>query len=312
MTFEIINKLDNIAERKSLSIINKSVDSIDIPCWIYYRTLGDKKTHKYYFIDLTNFEIKKMVEEKFFANFNESQTLSFSEEYFNSPEELNNNIHLIFIIDDMLSKEYTEKENNFEYVRKRFIKSTDLLMFLNTLNYADFSNYISEFYFQDKLYILKRFNYIHGNNGSGKTQIMKVISEQFELPLYSPNVYNKKTFEDLKKMISKIDINRLKFYYKSLWSFSSSKELDTELSCIKSDVELSIIYIASILTEQEREKNSILLIDDIYWNKFDDLRTLNIIDTLDTFSNPAVITGFNDCTKGLVKRKVFDANIIEL
>lgn len=311
MTNETKSKLDSVAKKGSLSV-NTSIYSIDIPCWTYFKKSGETEIGKCYFVDLTDPDIRKKLENGVFPIFEEAMGFLFYEEYYNTPEEISNNNDLVFITDDKTPKYNLKMEKNFSYIRKRFINEKDLPTLLSLFNSKNMTDYSAEFVFNDELYNLRPFNCIYGPNGSGKTMMMKAISDQFNVPLYSANIYSDLMRKNLKYMLDNLDRSTIEMYFKKLWGLSTSKKISPEMLNFLGYGELSMLYIASILANQELEKNRILLIDDIYWNNLDSIRTLNVIETLGSISTPVVITASVEQPRNIVRKRVYGSNIIEL
>lgn len=311
MTNETKNKLDSIAIKERL-FAKGSFPDIDIPCWTYYKKTGDEVTAVYYFIDLTDPEVRAKVEKELFSDFVEAQHLLFSKDFFTTPENLRFNNNLIFIVEDKYQEEYFKTEHDFTYLRKRFINEKDIPLLLRLINSKDISDYSSEFIFDEKAYPLKYFNCIYGPNGSGKTMMMGAIAEQFNSPLYSANIYSDLTKNNLKYMLNNLDKTTIDFYYKNLWGLSNDKKTIPEMLMFSGYAEVVMLYIAAAITNNQENKNKILLIDDIFWNNLDSIRTLNLFETLGNITTPVVITSTVENPKLLIRKKIVGSNIIEL
>lgn len=311
MTNETKSKLDSIARREEL-ITNGPVCTIDIPCWTYYKKTGDIVTGTYHFVDLTDPEVRAKAKEELFSDFVEAQHSLFAKEFFMTPEDIRNNNNLIFIVEDKYQEEYFKIEHNFTSIRKRFINEKDIPLFLSLVNSKDISDFSSKFIFDEKSYPLKYFNCISGPNGSGKTMMMRAIADQFNVPLYSANIYSEVTKSNLKYMLDNLDKTAVDFYYKNLWGLSNYKKTISEVLMFSGYAEVAMLYIAAALTNNQENKNKILLIDDIFWNNLDSIRTLNLFETLGSSATPVVITSTVENPTGLVRKKIPGSNIIEL
>lgn len=310
MELELTKKLDTFAVKTEL-FFNNNGAKVTIPCWVQYRTIKDVKIQKYYFINLLDQKMIDLVEKSMFDDFSATQEELFGGEFLCIDANLRKNMHLVFITKGEVPYEMKKVEKDFQYIRKSFIKDKDFLDCLNTFDCAELSDYFCSFNFQEYTYYLNRFNYIHGNNGSGKTTMMREMAKQFNVPLYDPTIFDRKTFDSLRQKINSMDKQVLELYYKRLWGFSSYKGIDLDRLSTFSNSELVMLSIATSLVIQEQSK-SLLLVDSIPWMTFDDIRKLNLLETLNSSSTPVVITGFNEATRKLIKSKVVNANIIEL
>lgn len=140
------------------------------------------------------------------------------------------------------------------------------------------------------------FNLIWGLNGSGKTVLLRQISEFLDVPIF--NYYSK---DIIKLDNSEIFMN----YYKKL----TGKDEITKYTGID-----DVYYgICNGLTYGTLNEN-IVLFDDLGWGLIDDYNRVKIIDILNEYSynNGIVMTSCKNDIKRLVKKKVFNPNIIDL
>jgi len=147
-----------------------------------------------------------------------------------------------------------------------------------------------------KLLKLNHFNYIVGDNGSGKTRLLNEISDYLKQPIYSLDNFN---LDLLDKIKNKEHINK----------FFSSLTGDTSLYGSFNNY----AYRLSQILEYSLENNNIVLLDDLRWNGLDNLNLVKVVNLLKDYSyenTPVVLTS---CDKSKwMKRKVYNANIINL
>jgi len=185
-----------------------------------------------------------------------------------------------------------------DFSLKHFMTEDELQVFLKRNYPTKNLNKKTLVKLKDKVIKLNHFNYIHGNNGSGKTMLLKEISEQIKVPVFSMDNIGL----NLENYIS--DKNHVKKYLKKL---TGQYEIFSY-----SDYGKYINRLAQIL-EFSREHNNMVLLDDLRWGALDSRNKLNVIDTLFDYSlnnEGIVITGCNQ--RANIKRRVYKSNIIEL
>ena len=162
--------------------------------------------------------------------------------------------------------------------------------------------------FKEESYYLGKFNYIHGPNGCGKTMMLRVISKKFKSVIYDPNIINEKKVRILNALLELADKERVRYYLESIDDYGASL-MDRDYY---SDTQLSLLYMCAAMAFGERSHKEFLLFDNIYWDNFDyDTKTV-LVETLDDYPTPVVLTGCTDNTLQLVKTISHHPNIIRL
>lgn len=196
-------------------------------------------------------------------------------------------------IKDIVSKYEYSISRNFQLYKKEFIDEekfnelNDKNIIISGANNIKVGNVMVN---------TEGFNLIWGLNGSGKTVLLRQISEFFDVPIF--NYYSK---DIIKLDNSEIFMN----YYKKL----TGKDEITKYAGID-----DVYYgICSGLTYGTSTDN-IVLFDDLGWGLIDDFNKVKIIDMLNEYSynNGIVMTSCKNDIKKLVKKRVFNPNIIDL
>lgn len=210
------------------------------------------------------------------------------------------NMELVFLYDYNRNYNFDKFQvlKNMDYALKYFMTEEQLNEHLN----KDYSNLNIEketlVNIKEGLLKLKRFNYINGINGSGKTLLLNDISKSINIPIFSMN--------NDKLSIENHNINQddIKKYFQLLTNL-------TEVN-LYSDY-LKYMYKLSKILAFSKENNQMVLLDDLKWNALDSRNQLNLIDTLFDYSiqnNNVIITGYDKSS--LIKKRVYRPNIIEL
>lgn len=140
------------------------------------------------------------------------------------------------------------------------------------------------------------FNLIYGPNGSGKTVLLRHISDFFDVPVF--NYYSK-------DMI-KLDNDKVFMdYYKKLTGKNDITNY-TGIDDVYYGICNGLTY--GVLTD------NIVIFDDLGWGLMDDDNQKRIIDVLNEYSynNGIVMTNCQEDVKKLVKNRVYNPNIIDL
>lgn len=218
-------------------------------------------------------------------------------EFFNLFRYDRKNDRLLYLyndkIKDIVSKYEYSISRDFQLYKKEFIDEekfnelNDKNIILSGSNNIKVGNVIVN---------MEGFNLIWGLNGSGKSVLIKQLSEYFDVPIF--NYYSKD--------IIKLDNSEIFMdYYKKL----------TGKSKIVNYTGIDDIYygICNGLTYGTSTGN-VVLFDDLAWGSISDLNRFNIIDMLNNYSynNGIVMTSCRNDVKRLVKNRVYNPNIIDL
>lgn len=281
----------------------KVIDNYDY--FIKEIKINDEIIGKIFIIDIRTMSDEEI--ENIFNNFNKFQSMILENDFFNRFKSSQNdqftysfNLKLIFLYDE--NRKYNINKHNIlydmNYGLKDFMTKSELQMLLN-------KEYLSEkidkeilIELKNRILKLESFNYIHGKNGVGKTRLLNDISSSINIPIFSMNDINL----NLEDYIS--DKDNIQNYMYQLARIHKKDEYN--------DFQKYIYRLAQIL-QFSKEKNNIILLDDLRWRSLSDRIRINIIDTLFEYScdnEPVVITGCNQ--KDIIKRKIYKANIIDL
>lgn len=259
---------------------------------------------KLFIIDIRNMNDEDI--NYIFENFDEIQRVLLSDIFLDYHEiEVNNklstypyNLELIFLMDKNRNYNINSYKYiyNFDYALKSFMNEEEFNKYLTKQNTYNNINKEVLLDLKGKLLKLNHFNYIVGDNGSGKTRLLKEISDYLKQPIYSLDNYN---LDLLDKIKNKEHINK----------FFSSLTGDTSLYGSFNNY----AYRLSQILQYSLENNNIVLLDDLRWNGLDNLNLVKVVNLLKDYSyenTPVVLTG---CDKSKwIKRKVYNANIINL
>lgn len=267
--------------------------------------VNDKLIKKIFIIDIRNMPDENI--DYLFKNFYEFQRVILANDFFSisNPKEKNEfnygyNMDLILLYDK--DRKYNINRTpilyNMEYAFKKFMTIDELKNYLN----KDYSNvnFNKEKLIELKNGILKlnHYNYINGNNGSGKTILLNEIAKSLNVPAFSMNDISL----DLTDNIKNKD-NIRKYLYQLTGSYDVKQY---------SDYEKYIHRLAQVL-EFSNEQNNMLLLDDLSWGSLDQRNKINLIDTLFDYSvnnEGIVITGCTEINN--IKRRVYKSNIINI
>lgn len=267
--------------------------------------IGDEIIKKIFIVD-----IRTMSDElinSLFDDFTEFQRIVLSDDFFKRGVLEEKNLFtysyymdLVFLYDP--NRKYNINKYkimyNVDFAMKHFMTEAELKIFLKR-NYPT-KNLDRETLIElkDKIVKLNHFNYIHGNNGSGKTMLLKEISDTLKVPMFS--------MDNIDLNLENYIINK-DYVKKYLRQLTGLYEVNNY-----SNYEKYVHRMAQIL-EFSREHNNMVLLDDLRWDSLDSRNRLNLIDTLFDYSlnnEGVVITGCNQ--KENIKRRVYKANIINL
>lgn len=187
---------------------------------------------------------------------------------------------------------------DIDFALKHFMTEDELKIFLNRNYPTKNLNKQMLLELRDRKVKLNHFNYIHGINGSGKTMLLKDISNTLKVPMFS--------MDNIDLNLENYIINK-DYVKKYLRQLTGLYEVNNY-----SNYEKYVYRMAQIL-EFSREHNNMVLLDDLRWDSLDSRNRLNLIDALFDYSlnnEGVVITGCNQ--KANIKRKVYKSNIIEL
>lgn len=290
--------------------LNKFMDkkqvTLKYPIEYYVKDIkvGTDIIKKYFIIDTRNLQKEKI--QYVFENFREIQEKILSDYFYEHYKlEKNNslstypfNLELIYLVDEKQKYDIYKYGflYNMEYALKSIMNESELLNLLNK-EYS-FKNLDKEILLtlKDRVIKLNHFNYIQGDNGSGKTMMLKEISKILDVRMFSLedrslNLENK--IEDVESLNSII------------YSLTGSYELDEY-----SDYSKYISRLSQIL-EFSKENNNVVLLDDLRWLSLDSRNRVKLKNALADYSYeycPIVITGYKQAEE--IKRKVYKPNII--
>lgn len=266
--------------------------------------IDDDLIKKIFIVDIRDMSDKKI--DYIFNNFYEFQRVILSDDYFrysdleNKTFTYSSNLYLIFLYDR--SRKYNINKHSVSYdmnfALKKFMNEEELNELLNKDYFRLDLDKEKLVQLKDRVLKLKSFNYINGNNGTGKTMLLRDISNSIKVPMFSMNDIDL----DLDNYIFDKEYVR-KYLYQLIGSYEIDKY---------SNYQKYLYRLAQIL-EFSREHNNMLLLDDLRWNSLDSRNTLNVIDTLFDYSlnnEGIVITGCNQSKN--IRRRVYKSNIIEL
>ena len=267
--------------------------------------INDEIIKKIFVVDIRT--MKSELIDSLFSDFEEFQRIILGKDFFNrSVLEEKNLFTYSYYMDLVFLYDKNRKYNiekykilyDIDFAMKHFMTEDELIVFLNRKYPTKNLNKEILVELKDKVIKLNHFNYINGNNGSGKTVLLKSISNEIKVPMFSmDNIdLNLENYIASKEYIKK--------YLKQL---TGSSEINQY-----SDYEKYVYRMAQIL-EFSREHNNMVLLDDLRWDALDSRNRLNLIDTLFDYSlnnEGVVITGCNQ--SGNVKRRVYKSNIIKL
>lgn len=231
---------------------------------------------KYIIIDIRNWN-QDVIFEIFndFADFQHS--LLFDEFYSNSNKMYPVNLMLYFLIDENRDYEIDEEaiKNNFAYAFKDFINHEQFLQITRKSNLYVTQRQTIYVYNSEQIEI-NNFNLIFGSNGRGKTNLLKFIAKEGNLPL-----------------------------------FCLSRDLNSKRILTSATERLNNL---TQIMDYCRDQNSPLLLDDMWWNAFDERNKVKIINQLYDYShdNNVIFTSAQQSVKSLVKRRSHKPNIIDL
>ena len=139
------------------------------------------------------------------------------------------------------------------------------------------------------------FNLIYGPNGSGKTVLLRHISDYFDVPVF--NYYSK-------DMI-KLDNDKVFMDYYKMLTGKSEITNYTGIDDVYYGICNGLTY--GILTD------NIVIFDDLGWGLMDDDNQKRIIDVLNNYSynNGIIMTNCQEDVKKLVKSRVYNPHLID-
>lgn len=280
-----------------------------IPYAKYTQTFARHEKAHFYTIDLTNDETRKKVLQS--GMLTEDGYEAFSGEvllpiYRKEQETLQYNLNLVFLLPDEmpLTDEMWEVKENFQYMRKLFIRASEFAKILLEGQKREFNSIIKV---GTEKYKLRNFNVVSDSEAKSSLIFLRELSEA----LKSPIVYvGCPTEESYIQNIKNADQKVLAYYYQKLWSMFQELGVPNNPHELSSSEE-RCLYLASILSNQE--KGQPLLLEGIGWGSLDDNRRLNMISTLSDFSEQSgsvIMTCDSKANSGLIKKKVYRANFL--
>lgn len=291
---------------KDMYFKNNTIEfGFEVPYYIKDVMIDKEIFRKIFVIDIRDISEKQI--KNIFDYFSFFQIMIFSKYYYQdfAKDKFNYrfNMEVIFLynVDKHYDIDKYSVLYDMNFVFKRFMTEDELKSYLEN-NYANARfNKFDVIRMQNKDYFyMRKFNYVHGSNGSGKTVLLNKLSNKLEVPIFSMDNFS----------LSLMDYIEDKDYLrKYLYMLTGSYEFGNY-----SDYEKYINRLCQIL-EYSREQKNILLLDDIRWNSLDSRNKIQLIDTLfehSVVSEGVVFTGCNSDQKRLVKTRVYRPNIIDL
>lgn len=292
----------NIEERNDI-LRNRLIE--DYEYFTHEIKIHDEIIKKIFIVDIRTMPDELIAE--MIDDFTEFQRVVLSDDFYRRGELEEKNLFTYSYYMDLVflynpNRKYKIKKFDIlydpDFALKHFMTEDELQAFLKRNYPTKNLNKETLVELKDKVIKLNHFNYIHGNNGSGKTILLKEISEQIKVPMFSMDNVGL----NLENYIS--DKDNFRKYLKQL---TGQYEIFGY-----SDYGKYINRLAQIL-EFSREHNNMVLLDDLRWGALDSKNKLNVIDTLFDYSlnnEGIVITGCNQ--RANIKRRVYKSNIIEL
>lgn len=268
--------------------------------------IGDEIIKKIFIVDIRTMPNELI--NSLFDDFTEFQRVVMSDDFYMRSELEEKNLFtysyymdLVFLYDPnrkyYINKYYITRYD-MKFALKHFMTENELKEFLNRTYPTKNLDRETLIELKDKVVKLNHFNYIHGSNGSGKTMLLKDISNTLKVPMFS--------MDNIDLNLENYIINK-DYVKKYLRQLTGLYEVNNY-----SNYEKYVYRMAQIL-EFSREHNNMVLLDDLRWDSLDSRNRLNLIDTLFDYSlnnEGVVITGCNQ--KGNIKRRVYKSNIIQL
>ena len=275
---------------------------------IKYSVVDIKKDHdilkKYFIIDIRNLTKDKI--DYMFENFDELQRVLLSDSFldYHEIEEKNNlstypyNLELIFLENKERNYNINKYDvlYNTDYALKSFMTEEELKKLL-TKEFS-FKNIDKDrlLTLKERIIKLSHFNFIYGDNSSGKTKLLNEISKKICMPIFSMDNFDLNIEREIQ------DINGIK---NIMYNLSGTYDIDKYSDYSK------YIYRLSQVLEFSKEHNNIVLLDDLRWSSLDSRNYIKLINGLAEYSyehTPVVLTGCQGSK--LIKRKVYKSNII--
>lgn len=295
-----IRKRDNVfevVEEKLCGSYKETYIIMELPYYEYVDKINDVIFRKNIVLDLTKIDIESI--EYFFNNFSEINNIIGGYYYYNQDDKFRGNHKLLMVYsNDIKSIVYKNSYNvlhDFNYFLKDFINEEEFknlgnsyIILINNKNIV----------IDDKNINLSGFNLIYGSNGSGKTMLLKSISNKIKSPIFNLDNYRER--------IREIECSEIFIFYYKLLTGRDSIEINSN-----SD---RIFYWLSIGLAYGKLENNVVLLDDMCWGGLDSRNKISIIDNLNNYSyfNGIVTTACQEDIKCLVKRRVYNPSVIDL
>lgn len=259
---------------------------------------------KLFIIDIRNMNYEDI--NYIFENFDEIQRVLLSDIFLDYHEiEVNNklstypyNLELIFLMDKNRNYNINSYKYiyNFDYALKSFMNEEEFNKYLTKQNTYNNINKEVLLDLKGKLLKLNHFNYIVGDNGSGKTRLLNEISYYLKQPVYSLDNFNLDLMDKIK---NKGNINKF------LYDLTDNVDFYSGFN--------NYAYRLSQILQYSLENNNIVLLDDLRWNGLDNLNLVKVVNLLKDYSYENTSVVLTGCDKSKwIKRKVYNANIINL
>lgn len=280
-----------------------------IPYAKYTQVFAHQEKAHFYVIDLTEEQTRENVlhagilTERGFEDFSLDVLMPI---YMKEKGTLQYNLNLVFILPDemLFTNDMWEIKENFNYMRKLFLKASEFSKILLECQKKEITSVITV---GSEKYKLRNFNIVSDSETKSSLEFLRELSDVMKSPIVN---IGRPEYEAYMKSIQNADQKRLSYYYQKLWSMFQENGIPEEPSFL-SYTETRLLYLASILSA--KTKGEPLLLDGIGWGALDDARRLNMISTLSDFSEQSgsvIVTCDSKANNGLMKKKVYRANFL--
>lgn len=276
---------------------------MDIPYGELDKEINNELFRKYFIFDIRKLSDDEL--DRIFNNFDEFnyQLLediffkTINEEYF----DYRKNMMVLFVYseDRKYNIDRYSAMSNMKFALKKFVTESELQDIISKS--SSVTNPTNIYTSINGNEIKHGFNLISGLNGSGKTVLLNEISNHFNTPIFNMDDY----YLDLIKSIE--DFSQVKKYLKRLNELNRYDE--------SSNIRNYFYRLSQILAFC-KDKNNVVLLDNLCWRLLDDRNKINILDTLFDYicdnSTSIVVTSCQSDVKRLVKNRIYKSNIIEV
>lgn len=265
-----------------------------IPYYIYKVVINGSVFRKNFVVDLTKFNSGEL--EKFFRYFDAFNSEMGGTYNYNTDDKYRWNNNLIMVYDDRIKdfiNNYKYKViENYDYFLKKFI-TVDVF---NKMKDSVISLKRESMFLNNKSFYKNGLNLIYGCNGSGKTLLLKELEKNLNLKIFNLDSKNNYDIENTYEFNNYYELLTSNYYKGKLTSIDN------------------IYYMLSVGLAYGDINNCMVLFDDMCWGGIDSQNIINIVDNLNnySYSNGVVVTACQSHIKQLIKRRVYEPNIIDL